>query len=165
MLKEVFKDIQERLKTIPGFRYIGEDWGQLNFEQPPVDWPCALIDLGEVAYTSAGQGRQQTEATVNITIADLRYNGLTPNLPQPDQDKAFEIFDLIDKVNTCLHGTGGEHYSRLCRVSLKKILREDAVREFIMTYKFSYTDDTAMPAFTQLTNIKSHISIQQKGLH
>lgn len=151
MLKEVFKDIQERLKTIPGFRYIGEDWGQLNFEQPPVDWPCALIDLGEVAYTSAGHGRQQTEATVNITIADLRYNGLTPNLPQPDQDKSFEIFDLIDKVNACLHGTGGENYSRLCRVSLKKMLREDAVREFVMTYKFSYTDMSAIPQYSKIT--------------
>ena len=53
-MKEVFKDIQQRLQTIPEFRYIGEDWGQLNFEQPPVDWPCALIDLGNVDFSSAG---------------------------------------------------------------------------------------------------------------
>ena len=71
-MKEVFKDIQQRLRTIPEFRYIGEDWGQLNFEQPPVDWPCALIDLGNVDFSAAGMRSQQAEAVVNITIADIR---------------------------------------------------------------------------------------------
>lgn len=165
MLKEVFKDMQERLQAIPEFRYIGEDWGQLNFEQPPVNFPCALIDLGNAEFSSAGMKSQQVEAVVNITIADIRYNGISPDLPPDETDKAFEIFDLMDKVNKLLHGTGGEHYSRLCRINLKKMLREDAVREFVMMYKFSYTDDTAMPSFTHLTNLKSDISIKQKGLH
>ena len=146
-MKEVFKDIQQRLQTIPEFRYIGEDWGQLNFEQPPVDWPCALIDLGNVDFSAAGMRSQQAEAVVNITIADIRYHGVTPVLPRDQEDKAFEIFDLIDKVNKLLHGTGGEHYSRLCKVSLKKMLREDAVREFVLSYKFSYTDNTAVQTY------------------
>lgn len=149
-MKEVFKDIQERLKTIPEFRYVGEDWGQLNFEQPPVDWPCALIDLGNAEFSAAGMKSQQVEAVVNITIADIRHQGVSSRLPLDQADKAFEIFDLIDKVNTLLHGTGGEHYSRLCRISLKKMLREDAVREFVMSYKFGYTDETATPVYQKI---------------
>lgn len=150
MLKEAFKDILKRLETITEFKYIGEDWGQLNFEQPPVDWPCALIDLGNAEFSSAGMKSQQVEAVVNITIADIRHQGVSSRLPSDQADKAFEIFDLIDKVNTLLHGTGGEHYSRLCRISLKKMLREDAVREFVMSYKFSYKDNTATPTYHKI---------------
>lgn len=149
-MKEVFKDIQERLKTIPEFRYVGEDWGQLNFEQPPVDWPCALVDLGNAEFSSAGMKSQQVEAVVNITIADIRHQGVFSRLPSDQADKAFEIFDLIDKVNMLLHGTGGEHYSRLCRISLKKMLREDAVREFVMSYKFGYMDETATTVYQKI---------------
>jgi len=160
-MKEVFNDILERLKTIPELRYVGEDWGQLNFEQPPVDWPCALIDLGNAEFSSAGIKTQQVDATVNITIADIRYHGVSAVTPPEQEGKAFAIFDLIDKVNKLLHGTGGEHYSRLCRVSLKKMLREDAVREFVMTYKFAYTDTTATPQYRKLADIKPDIQIQK----
>lgn len=149
-MKEAFKDILKRLETITEFKYIGEDWGQLNFEQPPVNFPCVLIDLGNAEFSSAGMKSQQVEAVVNITIADIRYNGVSPVLPRDQQDKAFEIFNLIDKVNKLLHGTDGEHYSRLCRVSIKKMLREDAVREFVMSYKFSYKDNTATPTYHKI---------------
>lgn len=160
-MKQVFLDIQKALETILELHYIGEDWGQLNFEQSPVDFPCALIDLGNAQFSSAGRNTQQVEATVNITIADLRFNGITPNMPDREKEKAFEIFNLIDKVNKLLHGTGGECYSRLCRVGLKKILREDAVREFVVTYKFSYTDDSAMPVLTKIQNIPPLIVLER----
>lgn len=148
-MKEVFNDIMEALDTIPGLRYTGEDWGQLNFEQPPVDFPCALIDLESARFSSTGRNAQLVEAIVNITVADLRYNEITPGLPDRERGKAFEIFDLINDVNKKLHGHGGETYSRLCRVSLEKMPREDAVREFVITYKFGYTDDSATPVMTK----------------
>lgn len=156
-MKEVFDDIQKVLETMPGLRYVGEDCGQLNFEQPPVDFPCVLIDLGNAHFSSAGRNAQQVEAIVNITIADFRLNGITPNIPE--QEKAFEFFDLIDEVNRLLHGHGGESYSRLCRVSLKKMLRKDSIREFVISYKFSYTDKSAMSGLTKLSSIKPDISI------
>ena len=103
---------------------------------------------------------QQVKATVNITIADIRYHGVSPVLPPEQEAKAFEIFDLIAKVNKLLHGSGGEHYSRLCRVSLKKMLREDAIREFVMSYKFSYTDSTATSTYHKI-QAKPEIQIRK----
>ena len=144
-MKNVFVDIQELIKTVPGVRYVGEDWGQLNFEQPPVNFPCVLIDLGDAEFSQAGQYTQRVVAPLNVTIADLRYNGLSAILPTQQRDREFEIFSLISNVNKVLHGHGGEEYSRLCRISLRKMLREDAIREFVLTYKFAYTDMTATP--------------------
>ena len=142
-MKSIFINILELLKTIPGIRYTGEDWGQLNFEQPPVDFPCVLVDLGDAEFSQAGKHTQQVVATLNVTIADIRYNGLSTKLPERQRDREFEIFSLIENVNKKLHGHGGETYSRLCRVSLKKLERDDAIREFVMTYKFAYTDNMA----------------------
>lgn len=158
-MKQVFLDIQAALSAIKKFRYVGEDWGQLNFEQPPVAFPCALIDLGSAQFTSAGRNTQQVEATVNISIADIRYDGITPALPEVQANNAFEIFNLIEEANKRLHGQGGETYSRLCRVSLKKMQREDSIREFVLTYKFGYTDATAMPEYQKLSDVRPGIAI------
>ena len=103
-MKNVFVDIQELIKTVPGVRYVGEDWGHLNFEQPPVNFPCVLIDLGDAEFSQAGQYTQRVVATLNVTIADLRYNGISAILPTQQRDREFEIFSLISNVNKVLHG-------------------------------------------------------------
>lgn len=158
-MKEIFLDIQAVLSTVVGIKQVSEDWGQLNFEQPPVNFPCALIDLGGVEYTSSGRNIQQADAILNITVADIRYNGISANMPKNIQDKAFEIFQIIEDVNKTLHGHGGEIYSRLCRISLKKIPREDAIREFVLSYRFGYTDISAAPVTTKIS-AKPDIRIQ-----
>lgn len=147
-MKQVFIDIEQRLEQIPSLRYISEDWGQLNFEKPPVKYPCALIDLGEAEYSQTGNHAQMAEAIARITIADIQYQGIHPGAPGANRERAFEIFDLIDAVNHALHGQGGENYTRLCRQSIKKVMRPDLVREFVITYAFSYTDMSAVREYT-----------------
>lgn len=139
--------VMERLEQIPELQYVSEDWSQLNFEQPPVNWPCALVDLGEVKYTQAGRGTQQAEAILNITVADICFDGLNTRLPELNRERIGELFRIIEKVNALIHGyTTGSH-SRFQRVGLKKVIREDAVREFLVTYRFGYTDQSAMPEY------------------
>lgn len=144
-MKQVFIDIERRLKEIDSLRYISEDWGQLNFERPPVNYPCALIDLGEADCSQAGNRSQMVEAVARITIADIRYQGIHPEAPEADRERAFGIFDLIDEVNRALHGRDGDSYTPLNRVKIKKVMRPDQVREFVITYAFGYTDMSAAP--------------------
>lgn len=159
-MKTIFRDIQDRLKTIPELHEIGEDWGQLNFEQPPVKFPCALIDLGMAGYQNRSQNTQQVDALVNITVADIRYHGINPNLPPQQQQSEFAIFTLLDKINIALHGTGGDTYNRLMRESVKKIMRSDTIREFIIQYRFSYVDTLAAPHLTPVKKPGPAISIK-----
>lgn len=146
MNKDVFIDVLEKLKSIGGLRYTGENWGQLEFEQPPVNFPCALVDIDGAEFT--GNGVQQAVAAVVVTVADIRYNPVTAALDMKRTEREFVIFDLIAEVNKKLHGMGGADYSRLCRVALKKIDREDSIREFRIIYRFSFLDSTANPAYT-----------------
>lgn len=150
-MKTIFLDIQAQLSAIPELHYVGENWGQLNFEQPPVNWPCCLIDLGDADFKQLGKQTQQADATLQLTLADIQYNGVVPALPQTEMEKAFLIFDIIEKINTTLHGHGTEQYSRLIRTSIKKIERDDLVREFLITYKFAFTDESARPEYTKVS--------------
>ena len=156
-MEQLFLDIQNKLKDITGIKYIGEDWGQLGIPQPPVNFPCVLLDLGSETYSSLSGGAQQVEAQINITVADARFNGITPTLPELQTQQAFAIFKLLKEINKALHGKGGESYSRLCRQSTKKILRDDAIREFVVTYKTSYKDTAAQVI---LTSIHANPSIE-----
>lgn len=144
----ILLNVMERLETIAELQYVSEDWGQLNFEQPPVNWPCALVDFGEVKYTQAGRQTQQADAILNITVADIRFDGLNTRLPEKNRDRIGELFRIIEKVNNVIHGYGTGSHSRFQRIALKKIIREDAVREFLITYRFGFTDQSAMTEYT-----------------
>jgi len=144
----ILLNVMERLEAITELQYVSEDWGQLNFEQPPVNWPCALVDFGEVKYTQAGRNTQQADAILNITIADIRFDGLNTRLPEKNRQRIGEVFRIIEKVNNTIHGYGTGSHSKFQRIALKKIIREDAVREFLTTYRFGFTDQSAMTEYT-----------------
>lgn len=160
MIQNILEDLIEKINKVSGLRYCGEDWGQLNFEQPPVDFPCALVDIMDAGYTSQSKGVQTAEITISITVADIRYNGITANLPARQAEQEFSIFTLIENVNRQIHGHGGVSYNRLSRASMKKMLREDSIREFLITYKTSYTDCTAKELSQEASDAKPRIKIK-----
>lgn len=160
MIQNILEDLIEKINKVSGLRYCGEDWGQLNFEQPPVDFPCALVDIMDAGYTSQSKGVQTAEITISITVADIRYNGITANLPARQAEQEFSIFTLIENVNRQIHGHGGVSYNRLSRASMKKMLREDSIREFLITYKTSYTDSTAKELSQEASDAKPRIKIK-----
>ena len=145
----IFTDVLSRLSQVPELRFVGEDWGQLNFDQPPVNFPCGLIDLSEVDYSDAGRNRQKADAKLVITIADIRYDGIAAFNPAKVNEQAFLIFQIMEKVNSLIHGYGNEYHSKFSRKKIKKVEREDSIREFRMIYEFRFEDETAMPELTR----------------
>lgn len=136
-MKELFIEAIALLSQIEGFRTVAEDWGQLNFEQPPVNFPCALVGLGNCEFSQVGRHAQQCEGEMIVTVADMRYTTITQSTAPTEQP--FNILDLLQDVNTKLHG-----YKSLCRVSIKKVDRPDSIREYRVIYQFSCTDTSAM---------------------
>jgi len=145
----IFTEVLSLLSQVPELRFVGEDWGQLNFEQPPVNFPCALVDLFEIDYSDAGKNLQKADAKLTISIADIRYDGITAFNPAKVNEQAFAIFGIIEKVNALLHGYGNEYHSKFSRKKVMKVEREDSIREFRMIYEFRFEDETAMPELTK----------------
>ncbi len=44
-MKQYITALRNQLATIASLKHIDTDWGQLNLEQPPVQYPCALLTV------------------------------------------------------------------------------------------------------------------------
>lgn len=114
MIKDTLTAVKEALKTVPDLRYTAEDWGQLDFfNQPPVRFPCVLLDAEEVRYSDSGRGFQQGEASLTVRVADNRiFNG---SFQAPASQAEFAMFDLLQAVYKALQGLSGPGFSPLTR--------------------------------------------------
>lgn len=142
-MKDIFNAVLTALKDIPGL-YVAENWGQLNIEQPPVNFPCTLIDLGDAKHTQLSRLAQQVDVGLQITLADIIYNGIDAGSPAMEKERELQIFDLIDAVHRNLQGLSGATFSPLHRTGIEKTIREDSIREFVLYYRCGYTDNCAM---------------------
>ena len=130
MIKETLTAAKEALKSIPSLRYTAEDWGQLDsFNQPPVRFPCVLLDVEEIRYSDNGRGSQQGEASLTVRVADNRAVNA--------------MFDLLQAVYKALQGLSGPGFSPLTRRHTVRVRREDGIREFRTSFDFAFTDNDA----------------------
>jgi len=158
-MKQIFLDIQQQLSTVPALKHIDKNWNQLNYEQPPVKWPCALIDIANADYSQVAQLHQIAEADVEITIADLRFTNTS--LRNPRHEDGFDIFTLLDDVHQALQGFRPTGAQQLVRTNLQKVENGYNYEIYKMTYRTSWkveklTDTTS--AHVEPVIIDEHIS-------
>lgn len=137
--------IQNRLLELypDHIAYLAEDWGQLDFynERPPVNFPCVLIDIAEAEFTDCSRKVQKGDAFLAVRVA--HFDPVNLSALAPDRDRAFRLFALLRSIYVRLQGLSGEDFSGLTRTSLRRVKREDAIREYVMQFRFGGTDDAA----------------------
>lgn len=151
----LIEDVRNRLTEIAGILYIDEDWGQLDeFSQnPPVRWPCALVDIVDAAPSNMGSKVQLIDCTVLIRLADTRLNKTSQKAPVAGRNNANSFFGLAQTVYQKLHGWHGtdSHYGTLSRAGFKRVVRDDGIREYHLRFETLLTDTTAQLTFTDLS--------------
>lgn len=150
MSKQVLQSIQDILTPIPGMRYVDEDWGQLDdySPNPPTQFPLALIDIGNLQFSDIGkdrtatpQNRQMATGTIVISIANLKLTNSSARAPQPQKDKAWAIWDIVESVHAKLHGVVvGGSAGALMRTAMRKVKRDDGIQEYEVTYTIGITN-------------------------
>jgi hypothetical protein len=143
----IIQNIQAKLDVLTELKYIDEDWGQLDYYAPnfPVKWPCVLIDVSSANYSDIGidktsmpRNRQQAEALISLTIANLKLSNTNIRAPQTQKDNAFSINGVIEKIHQQLHGWNpADNAGKLIRRSRNRIKRDDGVQEYTIIYSFS----------------------------
>lgn len=137
-MKEIIQQIIERLQTnITELRYVGEDWGQLEFEPLPVQFPCALIDLDGFSFQQMGQRAQTAEGDIYIRIADIATR-ISANAPAQLQEQSYNYYDLIEKVHNVIHGLAGQTFQPLMQTSVKRVRRDSGTREYVLTFRTAF---------------------------
>ncbi len=145
-MKIILQNIQNRLSTVSELRYIDEDWGQLDYysQNMPVQWPCCLIDISDIAFSNIGVdrtktpiNRQMAKVMAKITLANVKYGNTSLQAPQTQKDESWMIWELAQKIHEKLHGfKPNETSGGMIRKSLIRNLREDGVQEYQILYEF-----------------------------
>lgn len=147
---DILEAIKNKLNEVSELKYIDENWGQLDLYGPqiPVMWPCALVDFNTGQFSNIGTNirkvpinRQQGTVSVEITVANLKLTNTSNKAPSFQKDKAFAIWDLINKVHNILQGwSPEENAGALIRTTFNKVRRDDGVQEFRVIYSIGLHD-------------------------
>ena len=161
-MKNVIQDIQNKLAAeVPALQYIDQDWGQMNFyRQPPVKFPCALIDIQNAAYSDTGGLIQQGTATVVIRLFDMKLSSSSNAAPESQKKNAKKIWQLIEDVNRALHGQQflQDGFGKLIRARMHRGKRDDGCYQTEISYTVGFTDQsTAPPRHTTPASAKIEI--------
>ena len=147
MIKEIIQAVQAKIQSVTDIKYVDADWGQLDYYSPnfPVKFPCALIDVSNANYSNIGidkratpRNRQQADATLSLTIADLKLSNSSGMAPTFQKDNAYKIYELIESVHAMLQGfCATNKTTALIRTGMSRSKRDDGVQEYYITYSFS----------------------------
>lgn len=152
-MKEILAKILQRLEAAcPSLKYKDLDWGQMDYfeGQPPVKFPCAVVDMREATCADEGAGTQRCIASIDVRMFTLPLSNSNPKAPVTQQAQALAIFDLHSEVHYALHGwceANQEEWGVLTRIAYRKVKRQDNVREYIMSYKVEYVDNSTSPSY------------------
>lgn len=131
-MKTIYSAVTQELKTlVPELNWIDLDRGQIDseFPEPPILYPCALIDVALYECESIYQDEQQSIASVALRIVqdpNAAESGSTPTLQQA-QATSLQCYDLIDKVYQALQGFEIGDLSPLSRSEQQKEERYDGL--------------------------------------
>lgn len=152
-MKRIMTDLQARLATeVPGLRWIDRNWNQLSYDQPPVRWPCALIDLEQLTTTELRGGRQQATATVSVTLADqtLGRTGMgvppavgettaTAGATAAQQEAVYGLIDLCEAVRAALTNHAGRTPGSEYQGLILESITHQYVDKSYDVYKLTFT--------------------------
>lgn len=133
MLKDLIEELIDRLGRIDGLRYVAEDWGQLDYEQPPVQWPCALIDIQDIRYSQTGAGGLLGECGFVIRLANRAPHRVSANAPKRQKDETLVLSGIIDQIFLSIHAEGSEKHSPFVLQSVQKV-KEPDIQSYILSF-------------------------------
>lgn len=148
-MDKLIEAIQDRLEAkVPELQYIDEDWGQMDFyENPPVKYPCALIEVQDADYTDDGELRQRGLVMVTIKLYFMRLSNTSNRAPQMQKNEARKNWDTCKKVNQTLHGQDflPPGFATLARKKMSPPIRRDGIYNRNIGYAVAFIDDSCVP--------------------
>lgn len=163
MIENAIVAVQDRLLELypADIAYLAEDWGQLDFynERPPVNFPCVLFDIEQAQFSDLTRKVQRGEAVLTLRVA--HFDPVNVSALSPERERPFRMFALLRLIYSRLQGLGGGSFSNLTRISLRRATREDAIREYVMQFRFSGTDNAAYKPRRKVDGVEVGITMER----
>lgn len=143
-MENLIPDIQKKLtKDVCELNYVDQDWGQMDFfPNPPVKYPCALIDIQSVEYSNNGDFIQHGVATIAVRVFDMKLSNSSNGAPQNQKNNAKKIWKLIADIHKSIHGQNflQEGFGLPIRQQMRRTKRNDGCYQTELYYTIQFTD-------------------------
>lgn len=140
-LSTIFLTIQARLQErVSQLKYTDKDWGQLRYPQPAVQFPCVLLDSGNIGVSQVGRGAQLRQVDILLTVANQRLRSSSGNAP--GKEEAYETLDLLEAIFDTLQGFGTEVFSGLVFSAQRRIILDSVGEVYQVIYKTQYVRES-----------------------
>ena len=164
----ILDSIKNRLAgNAPTLKWIDEDWGQLDYydPNPPVKFPCALIDAPQIIWSNTARGGQLGNATFKVRVATQKLSNSAQKAPVAQKEKAASIWPLLKEVFKALQAwCPGAGCTSLIRTVTRRVRRDDGILLYEMEFTAQVTDNSAQqvpPA--SATGLQSGITMAVLG--
>ena len=145
-MKKVFLDITEKLDNIQTLQWIDEDKGQLNFERPPVLFPCALVDIQLPKTDNLNARMQRCDMLITVRVAFDFSGNTSKGTPEAARAKSLEYYDIVEEVYKALQGYATPNFNPLERKSFYQEKRPDGYKVVAIPFTSEFRDTSAVPA-------------------
>ena len=143
-MKTIFKDITARLDTVKSLKWVDEDKGQLNFERPPVLFPCALVDIQLPRPENLNSKIQKSDLLITVRLA-FDFGGNTSSItPVSARNKSLEYYDIVQEVYKALQGWATTEINPLERKGFHQEKRPDGYKVIAMPFASDFIDKSAV---------------------
>lgn len=127
-MKELFKAITARLDTVAALKWVDEDKGQLNFERPPVLFPCALVEIQLPKTQDMNSKIQDCDGLITVRLA-FDFAGNTSTItPLAAREASLAYYGVVEEVRKALQGWTDGSFNPLSRKSFYQEKRADAYK-------------------------------------
>lgn len=150
-MKQIFLNIQDRLADqVPALRYIDKNWNQLNMPQPPVQWPCCLIDIDNIDYSQTSSSDRLADATISLTIAT--QHTVRSSTKAPSKSDAYDVLDVLESVMETLEGWRVPDTTQaLTRTRLAKAYSDQSYDVYTLTLTTAWIEQPSQEPATTAT--------------
>jgi len=126
---------------VTDLQYIGWDFGQLEQENPPVKYPCALFSIAYVNCKDSVDGEQRVKAVITVRIAfNTTMDRTSSNFSEQAADIALSCLDTVEEVYTKLQSYWDDEVEQLSRVSQTQERRNDKLTVIAMPFETEFNE-------------------------
>ncbi len=140
----LFLALQSRItEQVPDIRFIDQDWNQLDFDPPPVSYPCLLIDFSETAFTQM-QGSQDGTFILRLKLIYRSFTATSNITPVANRQDALEFYELEHKLYLALQSwtNSSALVNALIRKSAATDKRDDGLRVRVIDFEGTFNDSS-----------------------
>lgn len=141
---KLFNKLITQIKAeVTAIRYLDQDWDQLGETNPPVSYPCILIDFPETQFAQM-QGYQQATATVRLKLVYRSYTSTSNITPDANRETALQFYELEQQLYEALQAwyADGLLCNAMIRRSAATEKRDDGLRVRVIDFECAFDDNT-----------------------